>query len=121
VSLPRTYLPAACSSRRISMSSNSNGVDPENSCAMSRSEAKAPRGASAVLQVSGAPGEVTFPLADRTPVSFVVRVPRGVSHLTLTADLWTPGGQIKVSAPRVRRASGIPVVRAESTSPDPGF
>ena len=84
-------------------------------------ETEAPSAESHVLRVSGASGEVAFPLKGRRAVSFVAWVPRGVSRLTVTVEPTVLGTPVEISAPRARRTSGTPSVRAEPIDPNPGW
>jgi hypothetical protein len=79
--------------------------------------AKEPR----LLRIAGARGERFVRLRGHTRVQVAVRIPRGVSRLSLTVDAGRDGDAILVGPPRAFRADRAPELRAELLDSDPGF
>jgi hypothetical protein len=73
-----------------------------------------PQGQTRTLQLRGAAGDVTFPLAGRTRISTVVRVPRGRSSLDLRIEPAQQAGEfpLHLSAPWTERTTERPALVA---------
>jgi hypothetical protein len=82
-----------------------------------------PPGREQTLRLADDQNEVPFDLTTRSPVSALVRVPRGTSYLLVKTDpaATSDDDAVVISAPLAERASGTPQLEAVPISDDPGF